>query len=200
MPDPASSRYAIHRYSYIAVAHGKFYLVADELPALHRYAGQEMASALSPRSAPGPCCAAFAAPASNALPASTASCGSRCCPTARTRALAARACSPNIARALAARGHAVTILSGPPYPEVPEGVDLAKLAFARPVRAAACSAAMRCARATSSRGQTRPNISATSAASSWSRGASDAAPRNGWPAHADRFDVVLDNQCLADPA
>jgi glycosyltransferase involved in cell wall biosynthesis len=43
----------------------------------------------------------------------------------------------HIARALAARGHAVSILSGPPYPEVPAGVTLVKLPsldlFAQPL-------------------------------------------------------------------
>jgi glycosyltransferase involved in cell wall biosynthesis len=43
----------------------------------------------------------------------------------------------NIARALAKRGHAVSILSGPPYPEVPDGVGLVRLPsldlFAQPL-------------------------------------------------------------------
>jgi glycosyltransferase involved in cell wall biosynthesis len=43
----------------------------------------------------------------------------------------------NIARALAARGHAVAIISGPPYPEVPAGVRLIPLPsldlFAQPL-------------------------------------------------------------------
>ena len=38
----------------------------------------------------------------------------------------------NIARALAARGHEVTILSGPPYPDVPEGVAFSAAAIKSP--------------------------------------------------------------------
>ena len=43
----------------------------------------------------------------------------------------------NIARVLAARGHAVTVISGPPYPDLPAGVHFAEIAVARPVRPAA---------------------------------------------------------------
>lgn len=103
----------------------------------------------------------------------------------------------NIARALAARGHAVTVLSGPPYPEVPEGVDLVQLPsldlFSQPMLG---------------RYALRPRHLLSWADTAeyfghvtgkfmepWSFGRRAA---NWLAGHADRFDVVLDNQCLAD--
>ncbi len=103
----------------------------------------------------------------------------------------------NIARALAARGHAVTILSGPPYPDLPEGVTLQNLPsldlFSQPLLG---------------RYALRPRHlgSWTDIAEyfghvsgkfmePWSFGRRAA---NWLDERRGDFDVVLDNQCLAD--
>jgi len=103
----------------------------------------------------------------------------------------------NIARALAARGHTVTILSGPPYPEVPEGVDLVELPsldlFSQPKLG---RYALR-PRHLLSWADTAEYFGHVSGKfmEPWSFGHRAAK----WLAqNADRFDVVLDNQCLAD--
>lgn len=102
----------------------------------------------------------------------------------------------NIARALAARGHAVTILSGPPYPDVPDGVALQQLPsldlFAQPLLG---RYALR-PRHLSSWTDTAEYFGHVSGKfmEPWSFGRRAAK----WLGqNADRFDVVLDNQCLA---
>ena len=103
----------------------------------------------------------------------------------------------NIARALAARGHEVTILSGPPYPDVPEGVALQEIPsldlFAQPLLG---RYALR-PRHLKSWTDTAEYFGHVSGKfmEPWSFGQRAAK----WLArHADQFDVVLDNQCLAD--
>lgn len=102
----------------------------------------------------------------------------------------------NIARALAARGHHVKILSGPPYPEVPEGVTLQKLPsldlFAQPLLG---RYALR-PRHLKSWTDTAEYFGHVSGKfmEPWSFGRRAA---NWLRREASRFDVVLDNQCLA---
>jgi glycosyltransferase involved in cell wall biosynthesis len=102
----------------------------------------------------------------------------------------------NIARSLAARGHRVTILSGPPYPDVPDGVALQELPsldlFAQPLLG---RYALR-PRHLKSWTDTAEYFGHVSGKfmEPWSFGRRAAK----WlRAHADDFDVVLDNQCLA---
>jgi glycosyltransferase involved in cell wall biosynthesis len=102
----------------------------------------------------------------------------------------------NIARALAERGHAVSILSGPPYPDVPEGVALVKLPsldlFAQPLLG---RYALR-PRHLKSWTDTAEYFGHVSGKfmEPWSFGRRAAAYLE---RHAADFDVVLDNQCLA---
>jgi glycosyltransferase involved in cell wall biosynthesis len=102
----------------------------------------------------------------------------------------------NIARALALRGHQVTILSGPPYPDVPEGVALQKLPsldlFAQPLLGR-YALRPRHLRSWTDTAEYFGHVSGKFM-EPWSFGRRAAK----WLGdNADRFDVVLDNQCLA---
>lgn len=102
----------------------------------------------------------------------------------------------NIARTLAARGHEVTILSGPPYPEVPEGVTLQELPsldlFAQP-SLGRYALRPRHLKSWTDTAEYFGHVSGKFM-EPWSFGRRAAR----WLGeHADRFDVVLDNQCLA---
>jgi glycosyltransferase involved in cell wall biosynthesis len=103
----------------------------------------------------------------------------------------------NIARALAERGHKVSILSGPPYPDVPEGVELVTLPsldlFAQP-KLGRYALRPRHLRSWTDTAEYFGHVSGKFM-EPWSFGRRAAA----WLArHASAFDVVLDNQCLAD--
>jgi len=102
----------------------------------------------------------------------------------------------NISRALASRGHNVTIISGPPYPDVPEGVARQRLPsldlFAQPLLG---RYALR-PRHLKSWTDTAEYFGHVSGKfmEPWSFGRRAAK----WlDRHGDCFDVVLDNQCLA---
>jgi glycosyltransferase involved in cell wall biosynthesis len=102
----------------------------------------------------------------------------------------------NIARALTLRGHEVTILSGPPYPDVPEGVALQQLPsldlFAQPLLGR-YALRPRHLRSWTDTAEYFGHVSGKFM-EPWSFGRRAAK----WLGdNADRFDVVLDNQCLA---
>jgi glycosyltransferase involved in cell wall biosynthesis len=103
----------------------------------------------------------------------------------------------NIASALAARGHAVTILSGPPYPDVPAGVELVQLPsldlFAQPLLGR-YALRPRHLRSWTDTAEYFGHVTGKFM-EPWSFGRRAAAYL---AEHGERFDVVLDNQCLAD--
>lgn len=103
----------------------------------------------------------------------------------------------NIARVLADRGHRVTVLSGPPYPDLPAGVGLQKLPsldlFSQPALGR-YALRPRHLRSWTDTAEYFGHVSGKFM-EPWSFGQRAAA----WLAtHRDEFDVVLDNQCLAD--
>lgn len=103
----------------------------------------------------------------------------------------------NIARVLADRGHQITVLSGPPYPDLPAGVELQKLPsldlFAQPALGR-YALRPRHLRSWTDTAEYFGHVSGKFM-EPWSFGQRAAA----WlAAHRDQFDVVLDNQCLAD--
>ncbi len=103
----------------------------------------------------------------------------------------------NIARALAARGHTVTILSGPPYPDVPDGVALKEIPsldlFAQP-KLGRYALRPRHLKSWTDTAEYFGHVSGKFM-EPWSFGQRAAS----WlERHVEHFDVVLDNQCLAD--
>ncbi len=101
----------------------------------------------------------------------------------------------NVARALAQRGHAVTIISGPPYPEVPDGVEMVQLPsldlFAQPLLGR-YALRWRHLKSWTDTAEYFGHVSGKFM-EPWSFGRRAAR----WLAqHGDRFDVVLDNQTL----
>lgn len=101
----------------------------------------------------------------------------------------------NVARALAQRGHAVTIVSGPPYPQVPDGVELVQLPsldlFAQPLLGR-YALRWRHLKSWTDTAEYFGHVSGKFM-EPWSFGRRVAA----WfRDHGDRFDVVLDNQTL----
>lgn len=103
----------------------------------------------------------------------------------------------NIARVLADRGHQVTVLSGPPYPELPSGIALQKLPsldlFAQPALGR-YALRLRHLRSWTDTAEYFGHVSGKFM-EPWSFGQRAAAWLN---QHQTDFDVVLDNQCLAD--
>ena len=103
----------------------------------------------------------------------------------------------HVAGALARAGHQVTVVSGPPYPELPEGVVLQTIPsldlFAQP-KLGRWSLRPRHLTSWTDTGEYLAHVSGKFM-EPWSFGRRAAR----WlAAHRDRFDVVLDNQCLAD--
>lgn len=103
----------------------------------------------------------------------------------------------HVAGALARAGHQVTVLSGPPYPDLPEGVALQAVPsldlFAQP-KLGRWSLRPRHLRSWTDTGEYLAHVSGKFM-EPWSFGRRAAR----WlAAHRDRFDVALDNQCLAD--
>ena len=102
----------------------------------------------------------------------------------------------NIAAALAARGHAVTIISGPPYPDLPEGVSLHKLPsldlFSKP-DLGRYALRPRHLKSWTDTAEYFGHVSGKFM-EPWSFGQRAAAFLR---SHRQNFDVVLDNQCLA---
>lgn len=103
----------------------------------------------------------------------------------------------NIARALALRGHRVTILSGPPYPDVPEGVMLQQLPsldlFSQPLLGR-YALRPRHLRSWTDTAEYFGHVTGKFM-EPWSFGRRAARFLS---RHRAQFDVVLDNQCLAD--
>lgn len=103
----------------------------------------------------------------------------------------------HVAAALARAGHAVTVLSGPPYPELPADVALQPIPsldlFAQPLLGR-YALRPRHLRSWTDTAEYLGHVSGKFM-EPWSFGRRAAR----WlAAHRDRFDVVLDNQCLAD--
>lgn len=103
----------------------------------------------------------------------------------------------HVAGALARAGHRVTVLSGPPYPELPEGVALQPVPsldlFAQPLLGR-YALRWRHLKSWTDTAEYFGHVSGKFM-EPWSFGRRAAS----WlAAHRERFDVVLDNQCLAD--
>lgn len=103
----------------------------------------------------------------------------------------------NIARALAQRGHVVTIVSGPPYPDVPEGVRLQRLPsldlFAQP-QLGRYALRPRHLKSWTDTAEYFGHVSGKFMEPwSFARRAARYIAR-----HRGEYDVVLDNQCLGD--